>query len=324
MAKSSSNRRTRQGVVADIASTGMATVDDDGNNDEVDNDDGPRRRRSRRRRRNNPLDSILEHANAELDPPELSTPSHLPSSSYSSSTQNEIDIKIRHYTSQLIPTDTFRHCLELFVKNMSDMYADSHWGLDMHEKEAEMRHESARFLVALSSSSSLLSSTESTTAVENDAASAAAVDVKTAMSTLPMQPTPPPTTTATIAPTIPSNDTSDSCTNEPLVVLGFIHYRYECDDETKPSHPITYLYEIQIHQSHQKLGLGSRLLSLVETISRRLHMKKVMLTVFRANANAMAFYDRRGYSIDKCSPSNHTTGGEGGNDCDYEILSKIL
>ncbi|KAL7443569.1 hypothetical protein ACHAXH_005737 [Discostella pseudostelligera] len=207
---------------------------------------------------------------------------------------------------------------------MSDMYADSHWGLDMHEKEAEMRHESARFLVALSSSSSLTSSSESTTAVENDAASAAAVDVKSEIPTIPMQPAPPPTTTDAIAPAIPSNDSSDSCTNEPLIVLGFIHYRYECDDDIRPNHPITYLYEIQINQSHQKLGLGSRLLSLVEIISRRLQMKKLMLTVFRANINAMAFYDRRGYSIDQCSPSNHPATGGGDNDCDYEILSKIL
>lgn len=212
---------------------------------------------------------------------------------------------------------------------MSDMYAGSQWGLDLHEKEAEMRHENARFLVALSlpSSSSLSSMSSSTDSLvgENDASSsAAAVSKNYALPTMLMSATPQPSATTTIAPSIPSNDNSDKYNNETLVVLGFIHYRYECDNDNRVSHPVTYLYEIQIHRSHQKFGLGSRLISLLENMSRRLRMKKVMLTVFRVNVNAMVFYDRRGYAIDKCSPSNFALKRGEVNDCDYEILSKVL
>lgn len=205
--------------------------------------------------------------------------------------------------------------MELFSKNMSDMYADSHWGLDMHEKEAEMRHENARFIVVLSSSS--LSSTDCLTGENTASFAAAVVSNNTAMQTTP--PTP-----ITIAQTMPSNDISDNCNDETLDVLGFIHYRYEYDDDGQPNHPITYLYEIQIHETHQKFGLGSKLLSLLENMSCRLHMKKVMLTVFRDNVKAISFYNKRGYKVDKCSPSNYASKGEEANVYDYEILSKVL
>ncbi len=49
-----------------------------------------------------------------------------------------------------------------------------------------------------------------------------------------------------------------------------------------------------------------------------------MLTVFQANMNALSFYNKRGYVIDKSSPSNHSSRDGDGIDCDYEILSKVL
>lgn len=326
---SKSSKRTRRKIAVAMMANGG---DGDGDDGIDDDDDDPRSIRRKSRRRIECLDSILARANADHDPPELSHASQLSShsSTNSSTVQNNDSIEFRHYTSQFLPKDILRQCLELFEMNMSDMYSDSHWGLDMHEKEAEMRHASARFLVAFSPSSSVPSSTDTDTlASDCDASSAAAVSARNrarnnALPTTTIPTAPPPTTSPTVAPTISTNDTSDTCNSNAIVVLGFIHYRYEGDDDIQPSLPITYLYEIQIHQSHQKFGLGSRLLSLVEDISRRLHMKKVMLTVFLANANAMAFYDRRGYAIDKCSPSNFTSTGEEINDCDYEILSKVL
>ena len=317
---SKSSKRTRRKIA-------VATMVNGGDGkDGIDDDDDPRSIRRKSRRCIDCLDGILARANAEHDPPELSHASQLSSRSSTnlSSVQNNDSIEFRHYTSQFLPKEILHQCLQLFEMNMSDMYSDSHWGLDMHEKEAEMRHASARFLVALSPSSSVPSSTD-TIAGDCDASSAAAVGARNnALPTMTIPTAPPPTTSPKVAPTISTNDTSDTCNSNAIVVLGFIHYRYEGDDDIQPSLPITYLYEIQIHQSHQKFGLGSRLLSLVEDISRRLHMKKVMLTVFLANANAMAFYDRRGYAIDKCSPSNFTSTGEEINDCDYEILSKVL
>lgn len=59
-------------------------------------------------------------------------------------------------------------------------------------------------------------------------------------------------------------------------------------------------------------------MTIIELLSIKLHMKKCMLTVFRSNEAAMGFYVRRKYVVDEFSPSNF----EGGEECDYEILSK--
>jgi len=103
-------------------------------------------------------------------------------------------------------------------------------------------------------------------------------------------------------------------------VLGFAHFRYEPDDEEHPKIPTTYLYELQIHPTVQGHGLGKKLMTLIELTSLKLQMKKILLTVFHMNKGAMSFYKREKYDIDECSPSNF----EGGEDCDYEILSKQL
>ena len=103
-------------------------------------------------------------------------------------------------------------------------------------------------------------------------------------------------------------------------VLGFAHFRYEPDDDDHPKIPTTYLYELQVHPTVQGHGLGKKLMTLIELISLKLQMKKILLTVFHMNKGAMSFYKRNKYDIDECSPSNF----EGGEDCDYDILSKEL
>jgi len=103
-------------------------------------------------------------------------------------------------------------------------------------------------------------------------------------------------------------------------VLGFAHFRYEPDDDDHPKIPTTYLYELQVHPTVQGHGVGKKLMTLIELISLKLQIKKILLTVFHMNKGAMSFYKRNKYDIDECSPSNF----EGGEDCDYEILSKEL
>lgn len=113
-----------------------------------------------------------------------------------------------------------------------------------------------------------------------------------------------------ISPTIPS-------------VLGFAHFRYEEDDEDDPTAPVSYIYELQIQSKQQKVGLGKRLMNIVEMLALKSRMQKVMLTVFKANSNAMRFYlNKMKYEVDECSPSNFE--GEENESCDYEILSKSL
>ena len=117
-----------------------------------------------------------------------------------------------------------------------------------------------------------------------------------------------------------SNNKDDQDINN-YKVLGFAHFRYELDDnDTPPQHTITYLYELQILPSTQGHGLGKKLMTIIELLSIKNQMKKVMLTVFHVNKNAMGFYTKNKYVVDECSPSNF----EGNEDCDYEILSKCL
>lgn len=44
-----------------------------------------------------------------------------------------------------------KQCLQLFEDNMSDLYSKSSWGLDMKEKQEELQHENAKFLVVTTS-----------------------------------------------------------------------------------------------------------------------------------------------------------------------------
>ena len=57
---------------------------------------------------------------------------------------------------------------------------------------------------------------------------------------------------------------------------------------------------------------------LMEAIASHMKMKKVMLTVFKANHSALDFYTYLHYNIDESSPSKHNE------EADYEILSKSI
>ena len=131
--------------------------------------------------------------------------------------------------------------------------------------------------------------------------------------------TAPDATAVSTVPITPSSASNCRC-YEDRMLLGFAHMRHEFDDDDRPTCTVTYLYELQVASSHRSLGLGKRLVSIVELLSTRMDMEKVMLTVFHYNEAAMGFYEQRGYEVDESSPSNFDDG-EG---CDYEILSKAL
>ena len=181
-----------------------------------------------------------------------------------------------------LSSNMLEQCLELFEINMGEMYKQSKWGLDMEAKRKELEHKDARFLVVLPSDTSIKSSE--------------------------------------LVPAEEDQHKSDNNTNPEQQVLGFAHFRYEPDDEDHPKIPTTYLYELQVHPTVQGHGLGKKLMTLIELISIKLQIKKILLTVFYMNKGAMSFYKKNKYDIDECSPSNF----EGGEDCDYEILSKQL
>lgn len=103
-------------------------------------------------------------------------------------------------------------------------------------------------------------------------------------------------------------------------LAGFVHFRFEYDDEESPSCAVMYIYEIQIESAYRRCGLGKRLMGITERIAREQSMPKVVLTVFKTNHQAMAFYTKRlGYDIDESSPIKF-----GDDNADYEILSLKL
>ncbi|KAJ0411387.1 hypothetical protein ATCC90586_004373 [Pythium insidiosum] len=99
-------------------------------------------------------------------------------------------------------------------------------------------------------------------------------------------------------------------------LLGFVHFRFLDDDGT----PVLYVYEIQIAPPAQRKGLGKFLMQLLQLVARRHRMELVVLTVFKANASALAFYlDKLKFEIDETSPS-----ACGDDSQSYEILSKAV
>ena len=103
-------------------------------------------------------------------------------------------------------------------------------------------------------------------------------------------------------------------------VLAFVHFRFEPNDEEKPTEEVLYVYEIQVSDKAQRSGLGKRLMNIMELVAHKNGMQKVMLTVFKMNGGAMKFYlDKMKYGVDESSPSNFD-----GELADYEILSKAV
>ncbi|KAJ1547651.1 hypothetical protein HK405_005270 [Cladochytrium tenue] len=81
--------------------------------------------------------------------------------------------------------------------------------------------------------------------------------------------------------------------------------------------------ELQLVESARRRGIGRYLMSLLEAIGRREGTRKAMLTVFKSNSQALAFYSRLGYKPDGISPSRCLPPAEA-EEYSYEIMSKVL
>lgn len=260
------------------------------------------------------LKRILAHANAQSDPlaalpPEFTTIASIKRKGDNAATKNNDDNKlttptttaatIQYYKSPL-SSPILTQCLQLFQDNMGKMYQHSSWGLNMDEKLKEFEHDDARFLIILESTADAADNNDATDASDNN------------------------------------NDDDDDITdvteqiadinltnkNNTPNVIGFAHFRYEKDEDTPL--PITYLYELQISPQYTSNGLGHNLMTIIELLSIKFQIYKIILTVFKCNIGAMKFYLEKckGYGIDECSPSNFE-GSENEN-AEYEILSKCL
>ncbi|PUZ77864.1 hypothetical protein GQ55_1G406800 [Panicum hallii var. hallii] len=101
-------------------------------------------------------------------------------------------------------------------------------------------------------------------------------------------------------------------------LVGFVHYRFVLEEEL----PVVYVYELQMEPSAQGKGLGKFMMQLVEQIACKNQMGAVMLTVQKANTQAMAFYTKLRYVISSTSPSQ--VDPQIGLEKSYEILCKTF
>ena len=102
-------------------------------------------------------------------------------------------------------------------------------------------------------------------------------------------------------------------------LIAFTHFRFLVEGFCK----VLYCYELQIRQDHARLGLGKRLMTLLEIIARKFQMDYVMLTVLLNNTGAQKFYRALGYSLDETSPQLDLEDGVlDSENTPYVILSK--
>ena len=90
-------------------------------------------------------------------------------------------------------------------------------------------------------------------------------------------------------------------------ICAFCHFRFEED--------MLYIWEIQINNKNQGLGLGRLLMSILDLVTLSRGLRKIMLTAFIANQNAVEFYKKLGFKVDK---------SETPKDADYLIFYKYM
>ncbi|GAA6035135.1 hypothetical protein JCM8097_006382 [Rhodosporidiobolus ruineniae] len=114
--------------------------------------------------------------------------------------------------------------------------------------------------------------------------------------------------------------TPSSAKTQPAM-LGYCIFRFDTEETASEEEDelcdVAYCYELQVDASAQRLGAGRVLMDALERLGRAYRMDKVMLTVFKANEQARAFYERIGFGVDEIDPSHYD-----GEDVEYVILSK--
>lgn len=100
--------------------------------------------------------------------------------------------------------------------------------------------------------------------------------------------------------------------------IGFVNLRFEYENSVLRE----YIFEFQVEQEYQKKGIGRFLMQASELIALKRGLECVMLTVFRINEGALAFYRKMNYGPHPVSPSIADPGHP--TDYDYEVYYKSL
>ncbi|CAL1695417.1 unnamed protein product [Somion occarium] len=119
---------------------------------------------------------------------------------------------------------------------------------------------------------------------------------------------------------IPEDVQSDSSTSHTLVdhIVAFAMFRFEAER----GEDIIYCYELQLWPSVRRSGLGRFIMNTLVQLGAKYNMKRVKLTVLKANTPALAFYHAIGFTLDPTSPDYVDEQDPVPEECDYQILSK--
>jgi len=106
--------------------------------------------------------------------------------------------------------------------------------------------------------------------------------------------------------------------NEKNEIVAMTHFRFDVEDCIE----VVYCYEIQLRKDIRGKGLGKFMMQILELLAIKVKMQKVILTVFKANCDAVRFFTNLKYVMDETCP--RLTDPNNAHEYDYEILSKSL
>ena len=106
---------------------------------------------------------------------------------------------------------------------------------------------------------------------------------------------------ASASPSAAASLSSPSPSPSPPSLLAYVHLRFEVADPPD-THPVLYVYEVQLAPAAHRKGLGKFLMQTVELVARRAGLAAVTLTVQDCNEAARALYAGLGYVRDEGSP----------------------
>nr|CAG4641399.1 EOG090X0MNC [Eulimnadia texana] len=92
--------------------------------------------------------------------------------------------------------------------------------------------------------------------------------------------------------------------------VAFSHFRFDMDFDDA----VLYCYELHLEEECRRKGLGKFMLQILELMAFKAELRKVILTVFLHNKDALNFFRSMGYEHDETNVDDP--------DCDYLILSK--
>uniref|UniRef100_A0A915CAB2 N-alpha-acetyltransferase 40 n=1 Tax=Parascaris univalens TaxID=6257 RepID=A0A915CAB2_PARUN len=93
--------------------------------------------------------------------------------------------------------------------------------------------------------------------------------------------------------------------------IAYCHYRFDMDHDSA----VVYCFEIQVEEKYQSQGIGTIMISMLESLGQKTSMEKIMATVFAFNHKSLGFFHKVGFITDPTCPTAD-------DQLDYLILSK--